>query len=78
MPPAFPAIAGSKVANGPEIEHIKTILNGRKKTAMQAFRYQLDDKEIAAVITYQRNSWGNHGSMVQPEMVKKVRQKTAE
>ena len=35
------------------------IVNGRPGTAMQSFSNQLSDKEIAAVITYQRNAWGN-------------------
>jgi hypothetical protein len=34
---------------------------------------QLSDKEISYVLTYIRNTWGNQGSMVTPEMVAKVR-----
>lgn len=40
-------------------EHIGVVVNGRAGTAMQSFANQLSDKEIAAVITYQRNAWGN-------------------
>ncbi|MCS0025246.1 cytochrome c oxidase subunit II [Vibrio diabolicus] len=59
IPGAFPAIKGSPIATGPISEHIDVIVNGRPGTAMQSFSNQLSDKEIAAVITYQRNTWGN-------------------
>ncbi|MDA0150619.1 cytochrome c oxidase subunit II [Vibrio sp. LaRot3] len=63
---AFPAITGSKVATGDIDTHIDTIVNGRSGTAMQAFANQLTDKEIAAVITYQRNGLGNDtGEVIQ-------------
>jgi cytochrome c oxidase subunit 2 len=64
-----PALAGSKFMTGPEEGPIDTVLNGRPNTAMQAFK-QLSDTEIAAVITYARNSWGNKASEVQPAEVK--------
>ncbi|WP_081094914.1 MULTISPECIES: cytochrome c oxidase subunit II [Vibrio] len=59
IPGAFPAIKGSEIAKGPVIAHIDVLVNGRAGTAMQAFANQLSDQEIAAVITYQRNAWGN-------------------
>jgi cytochrome c oxidase subunit 2 len=65
-----PALAGSKFITGPEEGPIDTVLNGRPNTAMQAFSKQLSDTEIAAVITYARNSWGNKASEVQPAEVK--------
>ena len=65
-----PALAGSKVVTGAEEGPIDTVLNGRPNTAMQAFSKQLSDTEIAAVITYTRNSWGNKASDVQPAEVK--------
>ncbi len=67
LPPAFPPLSGSKVVQGPAEVQIKTVLNGRPGTAMQAWGPQLSDLEIAQVITYTRNSWDNHtGSIVQP------------
>ncbi len=70
----FPALAGSKTATGPVAEHIKTVLHGRPGTAMQAFGPQLSDVELAAVITYERNSWGNNtGDVVQPSDIKAAR-----
>lgn len=63
---AFPAIKGSAIALGPLDDHLDIIVNGRSGTAMQAFANQLSDKEIAAVVTYQRNAWGNDtGDVVQ-------------
>ena len=66
IPGAFPAITGSQVATGDVSAHIDTVVNGRPGTAMQAFSNQLSDKEIAAVVTYQRNGLGNSvGDLVQ-------------
>ena len=59
MPPAFPAIAGSAIATGPLDGHVSIVLNGKPGTAMQAFSEQLNNRELAAIITYQRNAWGN-------------------
>ncbi|MDN3611993.1 cytochrome c oxidase subunit II [Vibrio ostreicida] len=66
IPGAFPAITGSKVATGAVSDHIDIVVNGRSGTAMQAFANQLTDREIAAVVTYQRNGLGNSvGDVVQ-------------
>ncbi|MBU2899232.1 cytochrome c oxidase subunit II [Vibrio hepatarius] len=66
IPGAFPAITGSKVATGKVTDHMDVIVNGRPGTAMQSFANQLSDKEIAAVVTYQRNGLGNNvGDVVQ-------------
>jgi cytochrome c oxidase subunit 2 len=65
-----PALAGNKLVTGEEQEPIDTLLNGRPNTAMQPFAQTLSDAEIAAVITYLRNSWGNKASDVQPAEVK--------
>jgi len=65
-----PALAGNKFVTGAEPGPIDTVLNGRPNTAMQAFKGQLSDTDIAAVITYARNTWGNKASDVQPAEVK--------
>jgi len=65
-----PALAGSKTVNGAKQAHIDTVLNGRPGTAMAAFGAQLSDTDIAAVISYERNSWGNKSGIVQPAEVK--------
>jgi cytochrome c oxidase subunit 2 len=75
VPGAFPALDGSKVVTGPKDVQIKTVLNGVTKngqpTAMVPWRNTLSDLDIAAVITYTRNSWSNHtGEAIQPLEVK--------
>ena len=74
MPPAFPALDGSAVVNGSIDEQIKTIVFGRKGTAMTAFGGILSESDIAAAITYTRNAWGNTAKdVVQPKDVKKIK-----
>lgn len=74
LPPTFPALNKSPTVNGPVEAHINTVMNGRPGTAMQAFKNQLSDKDIAAVITYERNAWDNHtGTVVQPITIKAAR-----
>jgi cytochrome c oxidase subunit II len=73
MPPTFPPLDGSKVATGPKAAHIATVLNGKPGTAMASFA-RLTDTEIAAVITFERNSWGNKtGDAIQPAEIKAAR-----
>ena len=69
-PPAFPPLAGSKIVNGPKEGHMDIVLNGKPGTAMQAFGKQLSDTDIAAVISYERNSFGNKAGIVQPAEVR--------
>ena len=67
--PAFPPLSGSKIATGPKEAHLALVLNGKGGTAMASFKY-LSDADIAAVITYERNSWANKtGDMVTPAEV---------
>ena len=74
LPPAFPALDGSKIAIGDMNAHIDMVLNGKAGTAMAAFGKQLSDTDIAAVVTYERNAWGNKtGDAVQPAEVKAAR-----
>lgn len=61
------AIAGSSVATGDINAHLEIGINGVPGTAMQAFGGQLSDVDMAAVITYQRNAFGNNmGETLQP------------
>ena len=70
IPGVFPAIAGSSVVNGPVDSHIDTVMFGKRGTAMAAFARQLSAEEIAGVITYQRNSFGNTaGDVVLPSAI---------
>ena len=83
LPPAFPALAGSALIKAPLLDkdgkivkdsHVDRVMNGKAGTAMQAFRNTLSDVELAAVITYERNSFGNTlGDMIQPAQIKALR-----
>ena len=70
----FPKIVGSKIANGPLADHMNIVLHGKAGTAMQAFAAQLSDTDLAAVVTFERNGFGNKaGDTVQPSQVKALR-----
>ncbi len=69
---AFPALDGSKIANGPIAGHVSIVLKG--KNAMPSWAPTLNDVEIASVITFERNAWGNHtGDILQPRQVADAR-----
>jgi cytochrome c oxidase subunit 2 len=73
LPPAFPSLVGQGISVGPIEAHIDIVLNGKAGTAMQAFASQLNPAEIAAVITYERNAWGNNvGDMIQPREINEM------
>ena len=67
---AFPALDGSKIVLGTQGGHIDIVLKGKAGTAMASFK-QLSDVELAAVLTYTRNAWGNKAedNIVQPAEV---------
>ena len=70
LPPAFPTLSGSPVVNGSIEENIQLVLNGVDGTAMQAWGDMLTPVDIASVITFIRNSFGNEtGDHVQPEEI---------
>jgi cytochrome c oxidase subunit II len=83
LPPAFPAITGSKIALGPIFgadgkylpnSHIDRLLNG--KGVMPSWKALLNDVEIASVISYTRQSLGNAATVdpiVQPSQIKASR-----
>ena len=71
VPGTFPAIAHGPIATGPLAAHIDIVMNGSKKNpAMAAWKQQLSDLEVAGVVTYQRNAFGNTtGDVVQPSQI---------
>ncbi len=74
LPGAFPGLKGSAIATGDINKHIEVVLQGVAGTGMQAFGPQLNDADLAAIITYERNAWGNNtGDMVQPSDIKAAR-----
>ncbi len=74
VPGAFPALEGSKLVLGKPAGQIDIVLHGKPGTAMAPFK-QLSDVELAAVITYTRNAWGNKAeqNVVQPSVVTTAR-----
>lgn len=75
IPPLYPALQRSSISVGyPISRHIDLILNGLPGSAMQPYKNQLTDREIAAITTYERNAWGNNtDDLVQPAEVAKER-----
>lgn len=73
VPGAFVALDGSAMVNGPKAAQIDILLNG--KAGMPAWKATLSDTEIAAAITYTRNSWSNKAAenIVQPAEVMAAR-----
>lgn len=72
MPPVFPALKGAAMTTEADQigAHVMIVMNGKKGTAMQAFAGQLSEVDLAAVITYERNAWGNKsGQMVTPKEI---------
>jgi len=79
MPGVFPPIAGDPVVTADDpTEHIVIVLGGLQGkeidgvayvSPMPAFGGQLSDEQIAAVINYQRTSWGNDAPLIAAEEV---------
>jgi len=63
----FPALKNSPIALGAKEGHIAILINGVAGTSMQSFADQLSEVDIAAVVHYERNAWGNNvGDVTQP------------
>ncbi len=75
MPPAFPSLIDSQVVSGDVAKHIDVVVNGVSGTAMAPFGSMLPAEDVAAVITYTRNSFGHDtGDRVQPADIEAVLQ----
>ncbi len=67
IPPMFPSLKGTDMVMNDVTGHINIVVNGKPGTAMAAFGRQLSEVDLAAVITYERNAWGNDtGDVVTP------------
>jgi len=74
VPGLFSAPIDIGVTSKSTVEHINIVLNGKPGTAMKAYGTKLTDAELAAVITYERNTWKNNiGDIVQPSEIKAAR-----
>ena len=86
LPPAFPPLAGSEWLDGDTDRQIKIVLKGLMgeievkgqpyNGVMTPLEALLKDDEIADVLTYVRNEWGNSGPEVSADQVKAVREAT--
>lgn len=89
----YPSLVGSPWVNGSEERLIKMALHGlwgklvvhgktydpaRGVPPMTAFKNLLNDEELAAVLTFVRNTWGNNSSTISAETVRKVRAATSD
>ncbi|WP_083447069.1 cytochrome c oxidase subunit II [Azoarcus sp. CIB] len=76
LPPAFPPLDGAAIVLGEAPAQIEVVLKGRPGTPMAAFGALLSDADIAAVITYTRNTWSNKtGEAIQPSQIAAARGK---
>jgi cytochrome c oxidase subunit 2 len=67
IPPQFPALKNSPIAVGDKVDHLDIVVNGKAGTYMAAYGPQLSEVDLAAIITYERNAWGNNtGDVIQP------------
>ena len=74
LPGAFPPLKGSQLILKDKAAHLHIVLFGKAGTAMQSFDKQLSAKELAGVITYERNAWGNDTKdLVQPSDIEQAR-----
>lgn len=87
QPGAYPPLAGSEYVLGDEKRLAAIVLHGvqgpitvagsQYNSQMQAWASTLNDKRIAAILTYIRQAWGNKAGPVTPELVAEVRKATA-
>ena len=59
LPPIFPALAGSDIVMFDKDKNVEILMEGVQGAAMQSFANQLSEVDMAAVITYTRQAWGN-------------------
>ena len=70
----YPALVDSDITTGAISQHMDRVMNGKADTEMKAWAPQLTDLELAAVMTYERNAWGNNsGDLIQPMAVYQAR-----
>lgn len=77
LPGKFPALKGNPLVLGEPAPVISTVLNGRQGQLglMPTWKDTFNDQEVAAIVSYIRQAWGNQATPVTPEMVAKIRGK---
>ncbi len=79
--PHGPKLKGSFVARDADLQEykIKEILQGAAGTRMRGYADQLNNQQLASIITYISNAWGNNinQQIIQPRMVQSARMKLA-
>uniref|UniRef100_B0SZM0 Cytochrome c class I n=1 Tax=Caulobacter sp. (strain K31) TaxID=366602 RepID=B0SZM0_CAUSK len=70
---AFPALAGDPFVQGDAAPMLATVLAGR--AGMPSFKDDINDADLASILTYVRASWGNKGKPVTPADVAAARVK---
>ena len=80
LPPVFPSLVGSQIVMNEKARNIEILMEGVQGAAMQSFAKQLSEVDMAAVITYTRQSWGNEkngdGEVVVPKDIVDYKNKT--
>jgi cytochrome c6 len=71
IPDAFPALAGNSFVQANANDVASLLLTGR--SGMPNFSKRLNDQDIAAIVSYIRNAWGNQGAEMTPERVAALR-----
>ncbi len=86
LPGVFPPLAGSDYLVADPVRAIGVVLNGLSgKLSVNGIEYdslmppmsQLNDDEIANILSYALNSWGNSGPVISADEVRAVRESTA-
>ena len=68
---AFPALAGNKFVQGDPKGPAYVVTHGRG--GMPNFSEDLNDAQVAAILSFVRSSWGNTASPLTPDVVASVR-----
>ena len=74
----FPALAGSDIVLNDKARHLEILMEGVQGAAMASYANQLSEGEMASVITFVSNSWGNDSYVTQPHDIQKYNEKNGE
>ncbi len=85
LPPAYPPLVESQIVRGAVEAHVRVALLGSEGLAvhrpgvarMPAFRAAASDAELAAILTYQRLTWGRGSGPVRPSDIARGRRALA-